>query len=42
MAHRRRVSHLFSGEKPSASHMCARISLHTYDRRNEGNIINNI
>jgi hypothetical protein len=29
------LSHLFSEEKPSASHMCARISLHTYDRRNE-------
>jgi hypothetical protein len=29
------LSHLFSEEKPSASHMCIRISLHTYDRRNE-------
>jgi hypothetical protein len=29
------MSHLFSEEKPSASHMCTRISLHTYDRRNE-------
>jgi hypothetical protein len=36
------VSHLFSGEKPSASHMCARISLHTYDIRNEWNTINSI
>jgi hypothetical protein len=31
----RLVSHLFSEEKPSASHMCARISSHTYDRQNE-------
>jgi hypothetical protein len=29
------MSHLFSDEKPSASHMCARISSHTYDRQNE-------
>jgi hypothetical protein len=27
------VSHLISGEEPSASHMCARISSHTYDRQ---------
>jgi hypothetical protein len=27
------MSHLISEEEPSASHMCARISLHTYDRR---------
>jgi hypothetical protein len=27
------VSHLISEEEPSASHMCARISSHTYDRR---------
>jgi hypothetical protein len=36
------VSHLFSEGKPSASHMCARISLHTYDRQNKWNIINSI
>jgi hypothetical protein len=29
------LSHLFSEEKPSASLMCARISLHTYYRQNE-------
>jgi hypothetical protein len=29
------VSHQFFEEKPSASHMCARISLHTYDRQKE-------
>jgi hypothetical protein len=29
------VSYLFSEEKPSASHMCVRISLHTYARQNE-------
>jgi hypothetical protein len=27
------VSHLISEEEPSASHMCARISSHTYDRK---------
>jgi hypothetical protein len=27
------VSHLISEEEPSASHMCARISSHTYDRQ---------
>jgi hypothetical protein len=27
------LSHLISEEKPSASHMCARISSHTYDRQ---------
>jgi hypothetical protein len=27
------MSHLISEEEPSASHMCTRISLHTYDRR---------
>jgi hypothetical protein len=27
------LSHLISEEEPSASHMCARISSHTYDRR---------
>jgi hypothetical protein len=36
------LSHLISGEKPNASHMCARIKLHTYDRQNECNIIDNI
>jgi hypothetical protein len=35
-------SHLISGEKPNASHMCARISLHTYDGQNECNIIDSI
>jgi len=33
-----RLSHLISEEKPSASHMCVRISLHTYDRCHEWNI----
>jgi hypothetical protein len=28
-----RLSHTISEEKPSASHMCARIRLHTYDRK---------
>jgi hypothetical protein len=27
------LSHLISEEKPSASHMCVRIKLHTYDRQ---------
>jgi hypothetical protein len=27
------LSHLISEEEPSASHMCASISSHTYDRR---------
>jgi hypothetical protein len=27
------LSHLISKEEPSASHMCARISSHTYDRQ---------
>jgi hypothetical protein len=27
------LSHLISEEKPSASHMCASIKLHTYDRQ---------
>jgi hypothetical protein len=27
------LSHLISEEEPSASHMCARISSHTYDRQ---------
>jgi hypothetical protein len=27
------MQHLISEEQPSASHMCARISSHTYDRR---------
>jgi hypothetical protein len=27
------LSHVISGEKPNASHMCARIKLHTYDRQ---------
>jgi hypothetical protein len=30
---KRVVSHLISEEEPSASHMCARISSHTYDRQ---------
>jgi hypothetical protein len=29
------LSHLFFEEKPSASPMCTRISLHTYDGQNE-------
>jgi hypothetical protein len=29
----RGLSHVISGEKPNASHMCARIKLHTYDRQ---------
>jgi hypothetical protein len=36
------MSHLISGEKPNASHMCARILLHTYDIQNECNIIDSI
>jgi hypothetical protein len=27
------LSHLISEKEPSASHMCARISSHTYDRQ---------
>jgi hypothetical protein len=33
------LSHTISGEKSDASHMCARIQIHTYDRQNECNII---
>jgi hypothetical protein len=38
----RKMSHLISGEKPNASHMCVRIKLHTYDRQNECNSIDSI
>jgi hypothetical protein len=31
------LSHLISEEEPSASHMCARISSHTYDRQKRVN-----
>jgi hypothetical protein len=36
------LSHLISGGKPNASDMCGSIKLHTYDRQNECNIIDNI
>jgi hypothetical protein len=39
---RRWLSHLISEEKPNASHMFARIKVHTYDRQNECNIVNSI
>jgi hypothetical protein len=34
-----RVSHLILQGKPNASHVCARINLHTHDRQNECNTI---
>jgi hypothetical protein len=33
------VSHPILQGKPNASHMCARINLHTHDRQNESNTI---
>jgi hypothetical protein len=36
------MSHLISEEKSNASHMCAKIKLHTYDRQNKCNIIDSI
>jgi hypothetical protein len=33
------LSHLILRGKPNASHMCARIRLHTYDRQKECNTI---
>jgi hypothetical protein len=35
----RQVSHPILQGKPNASHMCARINLHTHDRQNESNTI---
>jgi hypothetical protein len=34
-----RLSHPILQGKPNASHMCARIKLHTHDRQNESNTI---
>jgi hypothetical protein len=33
------MSHPILQGKPNASHMCARINLHTHDRQNESNTI---